>query len=101
MVPSHFWLELSNATVIAERRGRISATDVAAYFQMMRSLQVTTDVSTSDLADTSIRSLAVAHNLTVYDAAYLELAQRETAQLATLDEALKGAAASAGVKFIG
>ena len=39
------------------------------------------------------------YQLTVYDAAYLELAQRESLPLATLDKALRTAAGKAGVKL--
>jgi predicted nucleic acid-binding protein len=39
--------------------------------------------------------------LTVYDAAYLELALREALPLATLDEALAAAARAEGVPLVG
>ena len=42
-------------------------------------------------------NLARAHNLSAYDAAYLELALRRGLKLATLDKKLKAAAAAAGV----
>ena len=40
--------------------------------------------------------LALTHNLTFYDALYLELAIRRNAQLATLDSALSRAATAEG-----
>lgn len=42
--------------------------------------------------------LAEAHNLTAYDAAYLELAQRSGLPLATLDSDLAAVAASLGIR---
>ena len=45
-----------------------------------------------------VRSLADAHGLTAYDAAYLELGVRRHARLATLDGKLPLAARSAGVE---
>lgn len=42
-------------------------------------------------------SLAQAHGLTVYDAAYLELSQREGLPLASLDSDLVAAAKKSGV----
>ncbi|MBN8925690.1 MAG: type II toxin-antitoxin system VapC family toxin [Rhodospirillales bacterium] len=45
-------------------------------------------------------SLARQHRLTVYDAAYLELAQREGLTLATLDTALRQAASAVGVPLL-
>jgi predicted nucleic acid-binding protein len=44
--------------------------------------------------------LARNHRLSVYDAAYLELAQREGIPLATLDADLQKAAAAAGVGLL-
>jgi predicted nucleic acid-binding protein len=41
--------------------------------------------------------LARLHNLSLYDAAYLELAVRRGLPLATLDDKLKGTAAAVGV----
>ena len=46
-------------------------------------------------------ALARARKLTVYDAAYLELAQRERLPLATLDRALEKAAIAEGVALFG
>jgi predicted nucleic acid-binding protein len=45
--------------------------------------------------------LARVHRLTVYDAAYLELAAREGVPLATLDSALARAARVEGVEVLG
>ena len=45
--------------------------------------------------------LARKQKLTVYDAAYLELAQRERLPLATLDRALEKAAIAEGVALFG
>jgi predicted nucleic acid-binding protein len=46
-------------------------------------------------------SLARRHRVTVYDAAYLELALREGLPLATLDAALADAARAEGVALLG
>jgi predicted nucleic acid-binding protein len=46
-------------------------------------------------------SLARKRNLTVYDAAYLELAKREGLPLATLDRNLERAAIAEGVSLFG
>ena len=44
--------------------------------------------------------LARQHRLTVYDASYLELAQREGVPLATLDGDLKGAAKAVRISLL-
>ena len=51
--------------------------------------------------DDAVMSLARERNLTVYDAAYLELAKREGLPLATLDRALEKAALAEGVALCG
>jgi predicted nucleic acid-binding protein len=47
----------------------------------------------------NVLDLSLAYGLTVYDAAYLELAQRREAMLATTDRALIAAAKQAGAKL--
>ena len=48
-----------------------------------------------------LMALARKRKLTVYDAAYLELAKREGLPLATLDRALEKAAIAEGVALFG
>ena len=50
--------------------------------------------------ENAVLRLARAHRLSVYDAAYLELAQREGLPLATLDADLQRAAAGEGVALV-
>jgi predicted nucleic acid-binding protein len=49
----------------------------------------------------TVLALARQHRLTFYDAAYLELAQRENIPLATLDDDLAAAARAEDVRLIG
>jgi predicted nucleic acid-binding protein len=55
------------------------------------------DAETVPRAWSDVLNLARAHNLSVYDAAYLELALRRGLPVATLDEGLKAAAKAVGV----
>jgi predicted nucleic acid-binding protein len=55
------------------------------------------DDETNDRAWSEVLSVARAHRLSAYDAAYLELALRRRLPLATLDNQLKAAAATAGI----
>ncbi|MHB1104092.1 MAG: type II toxin-antitoxin system VapC family toxin [Devosia sp.] len=48
----------------------------------------------------TISALSDRHDLTVYDAAYLELALRKELALATLDKELTAAARAAGVSVL-
>jgi predicted nucleic acid-binding protein len=50
---------------------------------------------------TGVVPLAREHKLSAYDAAYLDLAIREGAPLATLDNGLRKAAKAAGVRIYG
>ena len=94
LVPQLWHLEMRNSLLTAERRGRLSAGEVKERLDALRSLPLRTDEA-SDLQ--SAFDLARAHGLSFYDALYLELAKRESAELATLDGALARAAAAEGV----
>ncbi len=69
------------------------------FMDFLASLPIVTDNHTSLKAFGEILSLARARRLSVYDAAYLELAMREGCPLASLDEPLNEAAIGVGVKL--
>jgi predicted nucleic acid-binding protein len=96
-VPGVWWFEVRNSLVVNERRGRLSETETAAFLRNLAQLSIHID---RDPAEASVLSLARQHRLTVYDAAYLELAQREGLALATLDTALRQAASAIGVPLL-
>src|ERR1700712_1274356 len=87
-VPSLFHLEISNVLLQAERRGRISIADATQRLELISRLPLEVDLQTSSRATDQIMVLARAENLTVYDAAYLELAIRKALTLATKDRQL-------------
>jgi predicted nucleic acid-binding protein len=93
-VPSLWWFEVRNALLMNERRGRMQEYATTTFLRVLALLSVTIDRSPEE-ADLLV--LARRHKLTVYDAAYLELARRERVPLATLDEKLAGAARSEAV----
>ncbi len=101
LVPNLWVHEISNALLVAARKGRMAADQCAPRLQLMLGLPFT--IEDVDAAMTAISTLkfALAHNLTVYDAAYLELATRRTLPLATLDRRLARAARAEGVEVIG
>ena len=94
LVPQLWHLETRNSLLIAERRGRLSAGGVKERLDALKGLPIRTDEE-PDLQ--SAFDLARAHELSFYDALYLELAKRESAELATLDGALSRAAVAEGV----
>lgn len=96
-VPSLWWFEVRNSLVVNERRGRLTETDTSAFLRNMALLAITVDRAP---AEATLLALARQHRLTVYDAAYLELASREGLALATLDTALRHAATAVGVPLL-
>ena len=81
-----------NVLLQAERRGRIGRTDVARRLMLISDLPIATDQETTPRAWRETLSLARAENLTAYDAAYLELAERAKRPLMTRDKTLRDAA---------
>lgn len=97
-VPSLWWFEVRNTLIVNERRGRITQADTAAFLRGLSRLGITVDRSPEEAA---VLTLARRHSLSVYDAAYLELAQREQLPLVTLDKELRLAAHAIGTKMLG
>lgn len=93
IVPSLFWYEIRNILVINERRGRIEPGQTARFLSDIDPL---TDEDVGPV-EADVLALARTHNLTVYDASYLELASRLGLPLCTLDAQLIDAAARIGV----
>lgn len=98
LVPSHWAPEVSNALLMAERRGRTQPADTARAVALLTALPIDRDEHTADRAMHDTLSLAKAYGLTVYEAAYLELALREGSAIASLDANLEAAATKAGVQ---
>ena len=97
VVPGLWWFEVRNILVVNERRGRISESDTAAFLLHLSRLRVRTDREPDEAA---ILRHARRHRLSVYDAAYLELAQRQGLPLATLDGQLRHAAAGEDIGLL-
>ena len=91
IVPDIWWYELRNALVMNERRGRLSPADTASTLADLRELRISFDQA----HDASVVvEVARAQQLSVYDAAYLEVALRRTLPIASLDKRLREAAAN-------
>ena len=96
IVPSLWRLEIASALQTGIKRKRIDAPYRDAAIQKLLSLPIETDPDTNDYAWTSTLRLADIHQITVYDASYLELALRRGLPLATRDDQLAAAAGRAG-----
>ena len=99
--PSLWPLEVLNVLVMAQRRGRLSSAARQERIALLNALPVILDTETGEQAWTITNLLAEQHGLTLYDAAYLELAQRHSLPLATLDADLRAAAKALGVELLG
>ncbi|MFT3801804.1 MAG: type II toxin-antitoxin system VapC family toxin [Burkholderiaceae bacterium] len=91
-VPPLWKLEVANILQTAVRRGRIDASHRDASLADLARLNICIDPDTDQFAWTTTLRLADRLGLTLYDAAYLELAQRRGLPLATLDKQLRSAA---------
>ena len=96
LVPQHWHLEVRSALLGAERRRRIRADEVDERLRTLGELLLRTTEPRVAVAF----ALARGHGLSIFDAVYLELAQRSDAPLATLDHALSRAAGAAGIALI-
>ena len=101
VAPSVWPLEVCNAVLTAQRRGRFSGEDAPLFLDLVAGLRVSVDDLALRPAIDQVLPLAVRHALSSYDAAYLELALRKNATLATLDDGLARAARAAGVTLVG
>ena len=97
IVPQHWHLEVRNAVIMGERRGRLTYEQAQGCLFDLSQLRLRTD-SEPDI-DAAL-SLTRAHGLTIYDAVYLELALRRRAALATLDSRLGRAARAERVQTL-
>ncbi|HKC30522.1 MAG TPA: type II toxin-antitoxin system VapC family toxin [Burkholderiales bacterium] len=101
VVPSLWRLETANGLQVAIRRKRIDVAFRDRALTHLTRLPITVDAETDAYAWTTTLQLADRFQLTLYDAAYLELAQRRALPLATLDSALRPAAEALGLTLLG
>lgn len=101
VVPGLWRLEVANAFQMAVRRQRIDALYRDASLAELGHMPITIDTSTNSYAWSTTLRLAERFALTLYDAAYLELAQRRSLPLATLDKDLHAAAPVVNVELLG
>lgn len=97
--PSLWRWEVGNVLLMAERRKRITQAESHRHLNSLQSLPVESDDNAWREAWNATPLLARKHQLTLYDAAYLELAIRRGVPLGTLDMDLRKAAKAEGVKL--
>ncbi len=99
-VPALWHLELGNVLLGVQRKGRIDKAGIEQFLSTLDLYDIEVDSDTMAVAWSKTLALAENFGLTVYDAAYLELALRRGLPLATLDEPLRGAMKKAGGKLL-
>jgi predicted nucleic acid-binding protein len=92
IVPSLWRLEVANVLRNAVRRGRCDEAYADQSLERLNRLPITVDDETDQHAWSDTRTLSREQSLTLYDAAYLELAVRKTRPLASCDSDLLAAA---------
>lgn len=101
VVPSHWFLDVTNVLTMAEKRKRMTAPATTEFLKLLSALDIEIDNVTADRAFPHVLPLCRKYSLTSYDAAYLELAIRRELPLASLDNELRAGAKKAGVQVLG
>lgn len=96
-VPALWPLEVANALLVLVRRRKLTDDERQTGLGWLHGLRLRIDHEGAPLAFSRLSELAAAHRLSVYDAAYLELAQRRALALGCKDGPLRKAAKNAGV----
>lgn len=99
-MPAIWPLEVVNGLVVAVRQKTITATQLETFVRDLKDLPVEVDLEGVGRAYSSILRVSRQHQLSSYDAAYLDLALVEGLPLATLDKNLRVAAKRAGVELL-
>ncbi len=94
-VPTLWWLEMTNILRTGCRRRTITSTEAQDFIKALDTLPIR--VEPFDGRASELLGLALRHDLTSYDAAYLDLALRLQLPIATQDAALREAALASGV----
>ncbi len=90
LVPPLFWYELINGLISAVKKGRMQKEELTSVEADVAALPISTDIIPTAFIRQRIREIALDHDLTGYDASYLELANRYQLKLITLDGHLLG-----------
>jgi predicted nucleic acid-binding protein len=99
LVPCLWPIEMANVLVVAERRKRINHADATRALELLLSLPIVVEPG-DEATVRALQETAREHNLSAYDASYLELARRAGLPLATVDQSLRTAAEKDGIPLI-
>lgn len=97
VVPALWPLEVANALTVLRRRRKLTSDEARTAIEIIRELPAVIDHEAAAIAFTRLVDLASEHELTIYDATYIELATRRQLPLASNDARMKQAAIRSGV----
>ncbi len=100
IVPAIWPREVANVLLIGERRHRLTQAQVVQFMELLQTLAITIEAGGAMETLGSVVAIGRRHNLSAYDASYLELAMRQGLPLATQDTRLRAAATRAGVPLL-
>jgi predicted nucleic acid-binding protein len=100
VVPALWPLEMVNSLVVAAREKAITLAQLDTFIADLKDLPIAVDLGGVGRSYSSIVRLSRQHQLSSYDAAYLDLALIEGVALATLDKNLRAAARACGVELL-
>jgi predicted nucleic acid-binding protein len=98
LVPAIWPMEVANVLLIAERQKRLKEAESIRFIELLSSLPIVVEETDFQRALGPVLSLGRSQHLSSYDSAYLELAMRFGAPLATRDRALRLACKKSGVE---
>lgn len=100
LAPGIFPFEIANVLLVAERRKRMAEAGSTRFLGLLGGLPIRIDQTPPDRLFSAVMAVGRSQGLSSCDAAYLELAMREGAALATRDDRLREAARRSGVKLL-
>ena len=100
LAPALWPFEMVNSLVVAARQKAITLSQLDTFIADLKDLPITVDVDGVGRSYSSILRLCRQHQLSSYDAAYLDLALVEGVAIATLNKNLRTAARAAGVQLL-
>jgi predicted nucleic acid-binding protein len=101
LVAPWLWrLEVTNAVLVRERQKRLSAAEAARLLELLDEITIELIAEPVGRTATNLAQLSRPHQLSTYDAVYLDLALRQDLPLFTVDRNLREAAKRVGARLI-
>lgn len=100
LVPNLWSIEVVNVLSVAERKQRLTAIQSNTFINLLQALPIEIDIHNNGLPNTRVLEISREHQISAYDASYLELAERKNIPLASFDKALCEAAKASGISII-